>query len=159
MSVQARRNSVEETLENALDYRPEDGVVRVNRKVFTDEELFDLEMRYIFEGNWIFLAHESQIPEVGDYYTTNIGRQPIMITRSKDGELNALINACSHRGAMLCRRKTDNRTTITCPFHGWTFSNDGRQPRPAPRPTFRKLPRLPVWFPKPRRCPTGRAPR
>ncbi len=126
MYVQARRNSVEETLENALDYRPEDGVVRVNRKVFTDEELFDLEMRYIFEGNWIFLAHESQIPDVGDYYTTNIGRQPIMITRSKDGELNALINACSHRGAMLCRRKTDNRTTITCPFHGWTFSNDGR---------------------------------
>lgn len=126
MSVQARRNSVDETLENALDYRPEEGVVRVNRKVFTDQELFDLEMRYIFEGNWIFLAHESQIPNVGDYYTTNIGRQPIMITRSKDGELNALINACSHRGAMLCRRKTDNRTTITCPFHGWTFSNDGR---------------------------------
>lgn len=115
MSVQARRNSVDETLENALDYRPEEGVVRVNRKVFTDQELFDLEMRYIFEGNWIFLAHESQIPNVGDYYTTNIGRQPIMITRSKDGELNALINACSHRGAMLCRRKTDNRTTITCP--------------------------------------------
>src|SRR5699024_10529801 len=121
MSVQARRNSVDESPENALDYRPEDGGVRVNRKVFTDQELFDLEMRYIFEGNWIFLAHESQIPNVGDYYTTNIGRQPIMITRSKDGELNALINACSHRGAMLCRRKTDNRTTITCPFHGWTF--------------------------------------
>lgn len=126
MTIQARRTSVTETLDNALDYRPEEGVVRVNRKIFTDEELFDLEMRYIFEGNWLFLAHESQIPNVGDYYTTNIGRQPIVITRGKDGELNCLINACSHRGAMLCRRKTDNRTTITCPFHGWTFSNDGR---------------------------------
>lgn len=112
-------------LTRALENRPEEGIVRVNREVFTDQELFDLEMKYIFEGNWLFLAHDSQIPEVGDYFTTNIGRQPVVITRSKDGELNCLINACSHRGAMLCRKKVDNRTTITCPFHGWTFSNDG----------------------------------
>ncbi|MDR7330088.1 benzoate 1,2-dioxygenase large subunit [Corynebacterium guangdongense] len=114
-----------ELLSRALENRPEEGIVRVNREVFTDQELFDLEMKYIFEGNWIFLAHESQIPNVGDYFTTNIGRQPVMITRSKDGNLNCLINSCSHRGAMLCRKKTDNRTTLTCPFHGWTFSNDG----------------------------------
>ncbi|MDO5512515.1 Rieske 2Fe-2S domain-containing protein, partial [Corynebacterium sp.] len=114
-----------EILSRALENRPEEGVVRVNREIFTDQEIFDLEMKYIFEGNWIFLAHESQIPEVGDYFTTNIGRQPVVITRGKDGELNCLINACSHRGAMLCRKKVDNRTTLTCPFHGWTFSNDG----------------------------------
>ncbi|NED68050.1 Rieske 2Fe-2S domain-containing protein, partial [Streptomyces sp. SID10244] len=53
------------------------------------------------------------------------GRQPVMITRDKDGELHCLINACAHRGAMICRRKTDNRMTLTCPFHGWTFRNDG----------------------------------
>lgn len=117
--------SVQNTLDRALEDRPEEGIVRVNRNIFTDPEIFELEMRHIFEGNWIYLAHESQIPNPGDYFTTYIGRQPIMITRSKDGELNCLINACSHRGAMLCRRKTDNRTTLTCPFHGWTFSNDG----------------------------------
>ena len=83
-------------------------------------------MKHIFEGNWIYLAHESQIPNVNDYFTTYIGRQPIVISRDKEGELNALINACSHRGAMLCRRKTDNRTTFTCPFHGWTFNNSGK---------------------------------
>ncbi|WIM67189.1 benzoate 1,2-dioxygenase large subunit [Corynebacterium breve] len=116
---------VREILSRALDNRPEEGVVRLHREIFTDEELFDLEMKYIFEGNWIFLAHDSQIPNVGDYFTTNIGRQPVVITRSKDGELNCLINSCSHRGAMLCRKKVDNRTTLTCPFHGWTFSNDG----------------------------------
>ncbi|GAB3700327.1 benzoate 1,2-dioxygenase large subunit [Corynebacterium nasicanis] len=114
-----------EILSRALENRPDEGIVRVNREIFTDQEIFDLEMKYIFEGNWIFLAHESQIPEVGDYFTTNIGRQPVVITRGKDGELNCLINACSHRGAMLCRKKVDNRTTLTCPFHGWTFSNDG----------------------------------
>ena len=118
-------STTREILSRALENRPSEGIVRVNREIFTDQEIFDLEMKYIFEGNWIFLAHESQIPEVGDYFTTNIGRQPVVITRGKDGELNCLINACSHRGAMLCRKKVDNRTTITCPFHGWTFSNDG----------------------------------
>ncbi|SER87279.1 benzoate 1,2-dioxygenase large subunit [Corynebacterium cystitidis] len=121
----APTDNVREILDRALENSPEEGIVRLNREIFTDEEIFELEMKYIFEGNWIFLAHESQIPNVGDYFTTNIGRQPVVITRSKDGKLNCLINSCSHRGAMLCRRKVDNRTTLTCPFHGWTFSNDG----------------------------------
>jgi benzoate/toluate 1,2-dioxygenase alpha subunit len=118
-------DTIRQTLDRALENHPDDGVVRVNRKIFTDQEIFDLEMRYIFEGNWIFLAHESQIPDPGDYITMNMGRQPVVINRGKDGTINGLINACSHRGAMLCRKKVDNRTTITCPFHGWTFSNDG----------------------------------
>jgi benzoate/toluate 1,2-dioxygenase alpha subunit len=113
-------------LEDALVEDPANGVYRVRRNVFTDEELFELEMKHIFEGNWVYLAHESQIPEVGDYFTTYIGRQPVVISRDKQGELHCLINACSHRGAMLCRRKTDNRTTFTCPFHGWTFNNSGK---------------------------------
>ncbi|RCW45966.1 benzoate 1,2-dioxygenase alpha subunit [Halopolyspora algeriensis] len=119
-------NNARSILDNAVEEDHEKGVRRIRRNVFTDEELFELEMKYIFEGNWIYLAHESQIPDVGDYFTTYMGRQPIVITRDKKGELNALINACSHRGAMICRRRTDNRTTLTCPFHGWTFSNDGR---------------------------------
>ncbi|MFI8996775.1 benzoate 1,2-dioxygenase large subunit [Streptomyces sp. NPDC053542] len=113
-------------LDDALVEDEENGIHRARRKIFTDEEIFELEMKHIFEGNWVYLAHETQIPEVGDYFTTYIGRQPVVISRSKDGELNALINACSHRGAMLCRRKTDNRTTFTCPFHGWTFNNSGK---------------------------------
>ncbi|MFV0460056.1 MAG: benzoate 1,2-dioxygenase large subunit [Actinomycetales bacterium] len=119
-------DAVRETLSHAIVEDPASGRYQANRKIFTDEELFELEMKYIFEGNWIYLAHESQIPNVGDYFTVTMGRQPIVITRDKQGELHALINACSHRGAMLCRRKVDNRTTITCPFHGWTFRNDGK---------------------------------
>ncbi len=117
---------VREKLDDFLVEKPEEGLYRANRMAFTDEQLFDLEMKYIFEGNWVYLAHESQIANVGDYYTVNIGRQPVVITRDKGGELHCLINACAHRGAMLCRRKTDNRTTLTCPFHGWTFRNDGK---------------------------------
>ena len=102
------------------------GVYRCRRDIFTDEALFELEMKHIFEGNWVFLAHESQIPEPGDYFTTWIGRRPIVITRDKGGELHGLINACAHRGAMLCRRKHGNKGSFTCPFHGWTFSNTGK---------------------------------
>jgi benzoate/toluate 1,2-dioxygenase alpha subunit len=110
---------------DAVNDDPEAGIYRANRRIFTDEEIFELEMTHIFEGNWIYLAHESQLPNPGDYFTTSIGRQPVVITRDRNGELHCLINACAHRGAMLCRRKVDNRMTLTCPFHGWTFRNDG----------------------------------
>jgi benzoate/toluate 1,2-dioxygenase subunit alpha len=116
---------VQAALADAVIDDAEAGVYRANRRIFTDEEIFELEMKHLFEGNWIYLAHESQLPEPGDYFTLYMGRQPVVITRDKDGELHCLINACAHRGAMICRRKTDNRTTLTCPFHGWTFRNDG----------------------------------
>lgn len=117
---------VEQVLDEAVIDDREAGIIRANRQIFTDEEIFELEMKHIFEGNWVYLAHESQVAEPGDYYTTYIGRQPVVITRDKNGDLHCLINACQHRGAMLCRKKQDNRKTITCPFHGWTYRNDGK---------------------------------
>jgi benzoate/toluate 1,2-dioxygenase alpha subunit len=104
----------------------ERGDYRLHRSAFTDPALFELEMQILFEGNWIYLAHESQIAEKNDYYATHIGRQPIFIARNRQGELGAFINACTHRGAMLCRRKHGNKATYTCPFHGWTFNNSGK---------------------------------
>src|ERR1700752_932866 len=111
------------------DYLIEDrtrGDYRLHRSAFTDERLFELEMQHIFEGNWIYLAHESQIPNNNDYFTTYMGRQPVVIARNRQGELNAFINSCPPRGAMLCRHKRGNKATYTCPFHGWTFNNSGK---------------------------------
>ncbi len=119
-------DDVRSKVDSALVEDPEKGIYRARREIFTDPDLFELEMKYIFENNWIYLAHESQLPNNNDYLTTYMGRQPIVISRNRTGELNAIINACSHRGAMLCRRKKDNRATWTCPFHGWTFSNAGK---------------------------------
>jgi len=104
----------------------EKGDYRLHRSAFTDKDLFELEMKHIFEGNWIYLAHESQIPNINDYYSTYIGSQPIFISRNRQGDLNAFMNACSHRGAQLCRHKRGNKATFTCPFHGWTFNNSGK---------------------------------
>jgi benzoate/toluate 1,2-dioxygenase alpha subunit len=102
------------------------GLYRGRRDMFTDPDLFEIEMKYIFEGNWVYLAHESQIGNVNDYFTGYIGRQPIFIARNKNDELNCFINACTHRGAVLCRKKKDNKAVLTCPFHGWSFNNSGK---------------------------------
>ncbi len=115
-----------DNLKEMLKDDPETFDYRIDRSVFTDEQLFELEMKYIFEGNWIFLAHESQIPNPNDYFSTYMGRQPVMITRDKAGELHAFLNTCTHRGATLCRHKKGNKSSFTCPFHGWTFSNNGK---------------------------------
>jgi benzoate/toluate 1,2-dioxygenase alpha subunit len=119
-------DAILKTLDTVLEDNAKEGTYRVARDIFTDPEIFELEMKYIFEGNWIYLAHESQIPNKNDYFTTYMGRQPIFIVRNRDGELNAFVNACSHRGAMLCRFKRGSRVIFTCPFHGWTFTNSGK---------------------------------
>src|SRR5829696_5524155 len=112
-------DDVRTRLGNMVQEDPEQGIYRARRDMFTDPDLFDLEMKHIFEGNWIYLAHESQLPDNNDYLTMWMGRQPVIVSRTRDGELTAVVNACAHRGAMVCRRKKDNRSTWTCPFHGW----------------------------------------
>lgn len=126
MFTQSNLDEFQSRLDGAIQDDPENGVFRCRRDIFTDEEMFELEIKHIFEGNWIYMAHESQIPNPGDYFTLTMGRTPVVITRDKEGELHALVNACSHRGAQLCRFKRRNQKTFTCPFHGWTFSNTGK---------------------------------
>ncbi|KTT42892.1 anthranilate 1,2-dioxygenase [Pseudomonas oryzihabitans] len=113
-------------VENCIDFRPDEGVYRIAREMFTDPELFDLEMELIFEKNWIYACHESEIPNNHDFMTMRAGRQPLIITRGGDGALNALINACAHRGTTLTRVSKGNQSTFTCPFHAWCYKSDGR---------------------------------
>ena len=119
-------DQLEKKIRGAVEVDPANGNYRCDRSIFTDQQLFGLEMKYIFEGNWVFLGHESQVENPGDYFTLTLGRQPVVITRTKEGELQALLNTCSHRGATLCRKKRGNKASFTCPFHGWTFKNDGK---------------------------------
>ncbi len=125
-SITQTQAQLDALLDTAVQDDKQAGVFRCRRDIFTNTELFELEMKHIFEGNWVYLAHESQIPNNNDYYTTWIGRRPVVVTRDKNGELHAVINACAHKGAMLCRRKHGNKGSFTCPFHGWTFSNTGK---------------------------------
>src|SRR5690606_32148176 len=80
---------------------------------------------YIFESNWVYLAHESQIEKKNDFFNTWIGHTPVILSRGKDDVLQCVVNACAHRGAKLCRRKRGNLPLFVCPFHGWSFKTDG----------------------------------
>ena len=104
---------------------PEAGLFSVNREIYIDPVLYELEMEYIFEANWVFLCHESQLPNLNDFYTTHMGRQPVVVVRNQQGEVNAFINACSHKGSRICLTRQGNTKFHTCTYHGWVFDNDG----------------------------------
>lgn len=108
-----------------LDDRLESGVSRVDRSLFTDPDIFALEMERIWEGTWLFVAHESQIANPNDYLTTYLGRQPVVLVRTPENEIALFINACAHRGSLLVREQFGNRADFTCGFHGWCFDNRG----------------------------------
>ena len=103
----------------------EKGVYRCDRKMFTDPEIFEMEMKSVFEKNWVYLCHESQIKNPNDFFTVYMGRQPVIVTRDKDGEIHGFINACTHRGAQLVNTGCGNKRKLVCPFHMWTFDMKG----------------------------------
>ena len=102
-----------------------DGRARLDRRAYTDPALFDAEMEKVWAKSWVFVAHESQLPNPEDYLTTHIGNQPVLVTRNSEGKLRAFINACTHRGALLRREGRGNARMHSCPYHAWTFNADG----------------------------------
>lgn len=98
---------------------------RVHRKVYVDPEVFELEMDRIFGRSWIYVGHESQVPNTGDYYTTSVGRQPVVMTRHADGNVYVLENRCPHKGALVCPDRSGHAKRFTCMYHGWSFNCDG----------------------------------
>ncbi|WP_448508523.1 aromatic ring-hydroxylating oxygenase subunit alpha [Immundisolibacter sp.] len=113
-------------LASLFDRRPDEGIYRVNRSVYTDPDLYELELARIFEGSWIFLCHESQLPGPYDYFSTWMGRRAVFVQRNGEGRIQGFLNACPHRGARLCRTERGNRKHHACTYHGWTFDADGK---------------------------------
>lgn len=99
---------------------------RVHRDLYTDPEIFELEMTRIFGRAWIYVGHESQIPNPGDYVATRIGRQPVVLVRHRDGAVHVLHNRCAHRGAMVVGDERGNASDFVCCYHGWRYGTDGR---------------------------------
>ncbi|MDA0261149.1 MAG: Rieske 2Fe-2S domain-containing protein [Proteobacteria bacterium] len=98
---------------------------RVHQRVYTDPEIFDLEMSRIFERSWIYAGHESQIREPGDFIRTQIGRHDVLIVRTDDVGIAGLYNRCAHRGAQIVGAAEGNIQTFNCPYHGWSYAKDG----------------------------------
>ncbi len=105
--------------------RESDGTFLVHTSAYTDPWVFDLEMRRIFESSWIYVGHESQVPEAGDYVTTSAGTQPLIVSRAEDGRIHVLLNRCRHRGSVVCRMERGHSHHFRCPYHSWVYRNDG----------------------------------
>jgi benzoate/toluate 1,2-dioxygenase alpha subunit len=113
-------------ISDLIDDRPEAGIFRVNRAIFDDPAVFDLEMKFIFEGGWVFLGIADQAANPHDFFTTTIGRVPVLVTRGGDGELHGLVNSCPHRGSRVAQSMHGNSRLHVCPYHSWSFDSSGR---------------------------------
>jgi phenylpropionate dioxygenase-like ring-hydroxylating dioxygenase large terminal subunit len=98
---------------------------RVHSRVYKDEQIFDEEMRGIFEKTWVYLCHESEIERPGDYRTGKIGTTSVIISRDQHMQVNVLINTCRHRANAVCRYDYGNAQNFRCPYHGWVYKNSG----------------------------------
>jgi benzoate/toluate 1,2-dioxygenase subunit alpha len=113
-------------LTDLIDDRPDEGVFRVNRAIFTDPAVFEAEMKVLFEDGWVFLGLESQAPDRHDFFTTFAGRVPILVQRDGEGTLRGFINSCPHKGARLAQVRQGNARLHVCPYHSWSFDSAGR---------------------------------
>jgi phenylpropionate dioxygenase-like ring-hydroxylating dioxygenase large terminal subunit len=98
---------------------------RMPQWILNNPAIYDLEMEKIFAHAWQFLAHESELPEPGCYVTRWIVHDPILVVRTKQGQIKAFLNSCPHRGAQLCTADFGKKNTFQCPYHGWSFNNEG----------------------------------
>lgn len=98
----------------------------VHRDVYIDPEIYRLEMKHLFANAWVFVGHDSQTPNKGDYFTTQIGDQPVIMVRHSDNEIKVLYNRCPHKGTKIAIDRTGNTGKFfRCPYHAWSFKTDG----------------------------------
>ncbi|MCB8840306.1 aromatic ring-hydroxylating dioxygenase subunit alpha [Aurantimonas sp. VKM B-3413] len=99
---------------------------RVHRDVYTSPEIFRLEMEHLFANTWVYVGHASQIPNPGDYLSSEIGNKPVLASRHKDGSIHVLHNRCPHKGTKIVSEACGNTGFVfRCPYHAWLFKTDG----------------------------------
>ena len=97
----------------------------VNRRIFSDPDIYQAEMEQIFARAWLFMAHESQIPNPGDFFLNFMGEDRVIVVRTNEGGISVLVNSCRHRGNAVCRADEGHATSFMCTYHGWTYDLNG----------------------------------
>lgn len=98
---------------------------KVHGSLYTDPAIFAKELRRIWSTTWVFVGHESEVPEPNDYVRKKLGTQDVILTRDRDGDVHLLFNRCAHRGLQVCDDPKGNSSSFRCPYHGWTYRNTG----------------------------------
>lgn len=97
----------------------------VSAEVLTDPAIYDLERERLWKKSWLFVGHESEIPNPGDYVSRYMCDDMVVVTRDRTQKINVVLNSCTHRGMAICRSDMGNTNSFVCPYHGWTFGVDG----------------------------------
>jgi choline monooxygenase len=92
---------------------------------YIDESLYDLELQTVFSKNWLLAGRRDQLQKPGQYVTTDIGTEPIVVVRDNDGTLRAFFNVCRHHAAAVMTEPEGSAPHLRCPYHGWTYSLTG----------------------------------
>ncbi|MBO4208325.1 aromatic ring-hydroxylating oxygenase subunit alpha [Micromonospora echinofusca] len=98
---------------------------RVHRSAYRSQSVFDREKEEIWGHTWLYLGHETEVPNPGDFKTRTLGGRPLIFCRDAAGEIQVFLNACTHRGTILCRHNEGNTKFFQCFYHAWVFSNSG----------------------------------
>jgi phthalate 3,4-dioxygenase subunit alpha len=94
--------------------------------IYNDREIFELERERVFGRAWVFVGHESEIAQPGDYVVRRVLDDSFIVARDEHGQVHAHFNMCLHRGMQVCRAEMGNASHFRCPYHGWSYRNDGR---------------------------------
>jgi phenylpropionate dioxygenase-like ring-hydroxylating dioxygenase large terminal subunit len=98
----------------------------VDRRIFSDQTIYRLELERIFARAWNFVCHESQLPDTGSFFLNYIGEDEVIAARNRTGGISVLLNSCPHRGNTVCRAEQGKTASFLCSYHGWNFDLDGR---------------------------------
>ena len=97
----------------------------ISREIFVDTDIYQQELERVFARTWLYIGHESQIPNPNDFFISRMGEESVIMTRDRQGEIHVLLNTCRHRGMKVCRYDEGNTPVFSCPYHGWSYSTDG----------------------------------
>ena len=101
--------------------------LQVHRDIYLSPRVFELEQQHLWARSWLFVGHDSQVPRPGDFITTTLAGQPVLMLRREDGPISVLLNRCAHKGAPLATASCGHADRyLRCPYHGWTYRLDGR---------------------------------
>ena len=99
-------------------------------RAYLDAVVFEREQALIL-GEWVCVGRETDFAERGSYSALTLGSQPIVVWRDQSGRLRAFENVCRHRMSVIATGCGVTKY-LTCPFHGWTYADDGSL-RAAPK--------------------------
>jgi len=91
---------------------------------YTDESFYEFEKEALFAREWLCVGRVDWVKEKGDFFTTQIAGEPIVVTRNRDGDIRAMSSVCQHR-AMLVAEGKGNTRGFVCPYHHWVYSLNG----------------------------------